>query len=301
MRVVALTVLALILVSASAADAAFPGANGRIVFVSTRASGADQDGDLYTIRADGKRVMTLTANRKFELSPSWSPGGKRIAFSRYDRTYAIHVMRADGTGVRKVTSPPGQAPTWWKDFSPTWSPSGRRIAFVRQPPSPSKSYLAGELFVVNADGTGLRRLPLPAGEYGGLSWSPDGSRFAYLRQQHLYVVRADGSDTRQLFASESMLQGFDWSPDGKRIAVSVDLYPTHAILVGNVDGSGEDVLVPDVRAQDLAWSPDGRAIAFQTSDLRIAVADLTSGNVRMLESGRTQGADFLPDWQPTSN
>lgn len=53
------------------ADASFPGSNGRIVFVRNRASP-----DIYTIAPDGRRLKTLTANRSFELSPRWSPGGK---------------------------------------------------------------------------------------------------------------------------------------------------------------------------------------------------------------------------------
>ena len=119
--------------AAPRAGATFPGRNGLIVFVSNRApsSRADRDGDLYTIGADGRRLKALTANRSFELSPRWSPGGKRIVFSRYvnaDDVYALHVIRADGSGLKKVTSPRGM-----NDVSPSWSPSGRRLAFVRAP------------------------------------------------------------------------------------------------------------------------------------------------------------------------
>jgi Tol biopolymer transport system component len=111
-------------------------------------------------------------------------------------------------------------------------------------------------------------------------------------------MRADGSEVRQLFASYPMIMGFAWSPDGRRIAAAQDLYPKHEIDVVNVDGTGEAVLVPDVRAADLAWSPDGRKLALRTQEFRIAIADIASGRVRALDTGAGEGVDSQPDWQP---
>lgn len=288
--------------AAPRAGATFPGRNGLIVFVNNRApsSRADMDNDLYTIGADGRRLKALTSNRSNELSPKWSPGGKRIAFSRYGRdmarcmdcgTYAIHVMRADGTGAGRITSASGVS-----DHFPSWSPSGRRIAFVRQSALP-RGYLTGQVFVVNVDGKRLRRIVAERGEYANLTWSPDGTSFAFLRQQHLYVMRADGSAVRQLFASYPWVTGFAWSPDGRRLAAAHD-YPEPGIDVVNADGTGQAVLVPDVRAADLAWSPDGRKLALRTQGFRIAVADIASGRVRVLDTGAGEGVDSQPDWQP---
>jgi TolB protein len=292
--VLLLFVLVVALAATARADASVPGRNGLIVFVRNQPVSpgqATRGGDLYTMRADGSRLKRLTDNGTFERSPSWSPGGKRIAFSRYNRTYGITVMRADGSGVRRITSPRGM-----NDISPSWSPSGRRIAFVRAPANSKGGYCA-RVHVVNADGTGLTRVTPECNQYGELAWSPDGRRFAFLRWgSELYVMDADGSDVRQLLATTPLVSTFAWSPDARRIAFTRGDLP--GIWVVNGDGTGEASLVPEVRASDLAWSPDGREIAFQTVDQRIAVATIGTGSVRVVGAGGMAREDIQPDWQP---
>ena len=282
--------------AAPRAGATFPGRNGLIVFVSNRApsSRADRDGDLYTIGADGRRLKALTSNRSNELSPKWSPGGKRIAFSRFANVanvYALRVVRADGSGLKKITSPRGM-----NDISPSWSPSGRRLAFVRAPANSKGGYCA-RVHVVNADGAGLTRVTPECNQYGDLAWSPDGRHFAFRRWgSELYVMDTDGSDVRRLLAGTPLVSGFAWSPDARRIAFTRGDLP--GIWAVNADDTGEAVLVPDVRAANLSWSPDGREIAFQTVDQRIAVATIGTGSVRVLGAGGMAREDFQPDWQP---
>lgn len=259
----------------------------RVVFAAEQ---AEKDGDIYTMDSAGGSVRRLTANFRYELQPKWSPDGTKIVFSRFDGVYAIYVMRADGTGVMKITSPSGT-----NDLSPSWSPSGRQIAFVRQSAQP-RGYLTGQVFVVNADGRGLRRISGEPGEYSGLSWSPDGTSFAYLRQGYLYLMRPDGLDARRLLSSYPSVMGFAWSPDGGRLAAGHD-YPDPGIDGVNVDGTGQAVLVPGVRAGDLSWSPNGRKLALRTPELRIAVADIATGRVSVLDTGVARGADSSPDWQ----
>jgi len=280
-----------------AADASFPGRNGRLVFVSDRAASpgqAERDGDLYTIGADGRGLKTLTADRIFEWTPKWAPRGKRLVFSRFvaaANVYALHVVRADGSGLKKTTSPRGM-----NDISPSWSPSGRRIAFVRAPAN-SKGWACARVHVVNADGTGLTRVTPECNQYGELAWSPDGRHFAFRRSgSELYVMDADGSDTQRLLAWIPLVNGFAWSPDGRRIAFTRADLP--GIWAVNADDTGEAALVPDVQADNLSWSPDGREIAFRTVDYRIAVATIGTGSVRVLGAGGMARQDFQPDWQP---
>jgi Tol biopolymer transport system component len=101
-------------------------------------------------------------------------------------------MNADGSDARRVATK-----ATWGD--PAWSPDGRRIAFRRYDGQLGfRSAWPSDLFVVNADGSGLRRLTRQAANLRWFAWSPDGRTIAFLRNGDVYVVNADGSEERRL-------------------------------------------------------------------------------------------------------
>ena len=100
-------------------------------------------------------------------------------------------MNADGSNARRVA-----AKATWGD--PAWSPDGRRIAFRRFDGRLFGSAGPSDLFVVNADGSGLRRLTRHAENVRWFAWSPDGRTIAFLRNREVYIVKADGSGERRL-------------------------------------------------------------------------------------------------------
>ena len=95
------------------------------------------------------------------------------------------------------------------------SPTGR-IAF--------NSYRDGnsEIYVINADGSGLQRLTSNDDKDTCPAWSPDGTMIAFVsdrdRNHEIYVMRADGSDQRRLTDTPGSEFHPDWSPDGAYIA-----------------------------------------------------------------------------------
>ena len=112
--------------------AAFPGANGRIVFESDRDSPGAAGTEIYTANADGSDPRRLTVNTVADTDPAYSPDGSKIAFTRSND---IWVMNADGSGPRNLTDHPAQ------DTSPAWSPDGKRLAFVSTRGGGSDIYL----------------------------------------------------------------------------------------------------------------------------------------------------------------
>ena len=170
---------------------------------------------------------------------------------------ALLVTPAFGIGDRLlglIQSTPGPPEV----RSPVWSPDGRRIAFT------SRREGNSEVYVVNADGSGQRRLTRNAAGDFGPTWSPDGRKIAFERLGAtqssvgaLYVVNADGSGQRMLARRGSHPA---WSPDGRTIAF---MWRFH-LYVMNADGSEHRVLtrVGSGQKSSLAWSPDGRKLAF---------------------------------------
>ena len=81
----------------------------RIVFMC-RIGGGAADFEICVINADGSSQVQLTNNTVFDGTPTWSPDGQQIAFSAQvgvPRIQQVFVMKADGTEVTQITSPPG--------------------------------------------------------------------------------------------------------------------------------------------------------------------------------------------------
>ena len=176
---------------------------------------------MYTVRAsDGGDLRRLT---DFGDTPGdFSPDGTHISFVGSDSNGALRLYVADiNGGTPAPITPAGLALV--DDFGGTWSPTGNEIVFVARPTSDSRR----ALWVVNADGTGLRQLPIP--DCGGLlsapasrsiacdapSWAPDGTRIAFTRfsakthVKNIYTVNPDGTDLVQVTRT-----GFqDFAPD----------------------------------------------------------------------------------------
>src|SRR5207237_550374 len=131
--------------------------------------------------------LTTRASFWNETRPAWSPDGSRIVFLA-DRDFPvgnteIYTIGADATGLTRLTTYPA------KDDFPSWSPDGSRIVFSR-----GRSTLAGEIYVMDADGTAVRQLTLPRLEPVAFGTAPKrplaGSTFAVV----MLVAEASGAD-----------------------------------------------------------------------------------------------------------
>jgi Tol biopolymer transport system component len=240
-----LGVLGTVLVSA------FVSAAGSSV-VPTRIAVATTGGGIVLIEAGGRRLATLTRPRRqgvLDWGPAWSPDGKRIAFVRTTdahRSFHVYVMRADGSGVRRLTN--GQF-----DESPSWSPAGRLIAYES----------ADGLRVVRPDGSGRRLVP------GTGTSGPDWSR----------PFAADPSWTpagRLVYSFHPEIP-VDWPASCKRLSSRCGW-----VWTSRVDGRSRHFLV---RGRDAHWSPDGRQVVFTPPDGGVATIAAAGGRSRFLGRG----------------
>ena len=139
--------------------------------------------ELFLISADGPEDSPITHIASSAADPAWSPDGKRIVYvllSGDDGYHKLETMDPSGNDRRTIVPLDEGA-----IFKPAWSPDGRRIAF-------SKCLQTCNLFVVNADGTGLQQLTVIDGVFGA-TWSPDGSRIGFT-----IWPRGSGSDAEQI-------------------------------------------------------------------------------------------------------
>ena len=109
------------------------------------------------------------------------------------------------------------------------------------PTTPADSNI--EIYVINADGSGERRLTRNPGNDFGSAWSPDGRKIAFGRgagghSEQIYVMNADGSGQRRLTRLAAYNSVLAWLPDGKIAFVSFHGPNDFEIYVMNADGSG---------------------------------------------------------------
>src|SRR5215210_7011784 len=125
--------LALVMaVGAKPAQAAYPGANGKIVFTSDRTTGEGVDNptrdyEIFSMNPDGRGLKQLTFNTASDTSPSISANGSEVAFtSNRDGNFEIYVMDSDGTDQSRFTN------NSVTDDNPTISPNGFTVAYESQ-------------------------------------------------------------------------------------------------------------------------------------------------------------------------
>jgi tricorn protease-like protein len=276
----------------------------RIAFDSNR----DGNFDIFVMNSDGSEVVQLTRSLTAALSdwiwvhtasdghPAWSPDGSQIIFvSSRDNgmmTYVdtdIYVMEADGAGMANLTH--GYSSV---EYRPNWSPDGKSIVFEgdRDPAqrSPDTVELNWDLYVVNADGSGVQRLTFASVPEGQAAWSPDGTQLAYASEWEdrcdIYVMEPSGRNFLQLTSGPGSAEEPDWSPDGSWIVFSSDRDGSWHLYVMGANGSNVTQLTfgpgndhqPD-------WSPDGRQIAFASDrdgDLDIYVMNADGSGIVQL-------------------
>jgi Tol biopolymer transport system component len=231
------------------------------------------------------------------------PGANgRIAYN-IPGTLGIATIDPDGSNPTPLTSA--------REVSPAWSPDGTKIAFSWLNPAAGNR----DIYVMNADGTGVTQLTTDPLSDVNPSWSPDGTKLVFTSNRaddgngnhlnEIWTMNADGSNQTQLTHSVRADFG-DWSPDGSRIAYIGNDGNTPAVRVVNADGTNDTAVVASsFIGTGISWAPDGSRIAYSKDAPQTSIYTIRpdgTGDFQLTRlppmAGFLTGGDTDPSWSP---
>jgi Tol biopolymer transport system component len=283
--------------AAAPAEAAFPGANGKIAVARYVPTGGPAA--VLVVNPNGTGFAKLITDG-INQSPYWSADGSKIAFQRITGNPGgseLFQANADGTGVVQLTHN-----QYW-DEGVRWSPSGDRIVFTSQRPDNWDLYLKDL-----GSGHVTRLTDSPAVDWAA-EFSPDGTAVAFVstRSGGHYDIWTKNLTTGAV-ARVTTFRGADlfpsWSPDGSKIAFQSMRSGSGDIWVKNLNtGVSTRITTSPYPDRYPAWSPDGTKIVFSASNAN-GITNLWTVKVNTLAlnqvTSQTGGLGFgVSSWQPT--
>lgn len=258
-----------------------------------RVTGTVEDRDVkevYIADYDGENQRRITVNRALNLTPSWSPDGRAIAYTSYRTGFPDILISNIYQGTMETpTKGTGQ------NYLPVFSPDGTRIAFA------SSREGNQEIYVMNRDGSGIRRLTNHPNIDFTPTWSPTGTQIAFTSDRggspSIWVVGADGLGLRRLTFGEYADRP-TWSPAPyNEIAYAARTGPGFDIKVLEVStGDTRQITFGEGTNESPAWAPNGRHMAFSSTrggKVQVFTVDRDGRNVRQVTR---DGNNQTPNW-----
>ncbi|HEV8438886.1 MAG TPA: Tol-Pal system beta propeller repeat protein TolB [Methylomirabilota bacterium] len=249
--------------------------------------------EIYVMDYDGAGPARLTTNQSINLSPSWSPDTRSIAFTSYAGSGYPYLYRLFPFERRPMQLLAGHSGI---NTSPAWSPDGRSVALTLSKDGNP------EVYVLTLATGALRRLTTWSGIDTEPTWSPTGREIAFVSDRsgpaQIYLMDAEGANVRRLTNS-----GFNtqprWSPKGDAI-VFTSRQGNHDLWAVSPDSSSLRQLTAGPGDNESAsWAPNGRHLVFQsnrsgTFQLFTMLADGTE----QLQLSKGPGETTSAAWSP---
>jgi TolB protein len=247
--------------------------------------------EVYVADYDGANQQRVTTNGRLNLSPSWSPDGRSIAYTSYMKIMPQLLVSNVYQGTMDiVTNDRSQA------MLPVFSPDGTKISFM------SDRDGQFEIYSMNRDGSNVRRLTTNEADDGSPTWSPTGTQIAFTSNRsgrpQIWLMDADGSNPRRITFNDTWADRATWSPA-----------PYNEIAYAGQTGPGFDIKIYDVATgqthvitdgsgsnESPTFSPNGRHIAFISTRAGKAQIYTMARDGKQLTKITSAGANTYPNW-----
>ena len=249
--------------------------------------------NIYISDYDGANQTRVTVSRSLDITPAWSPDRNSIAYTSYRSDFPDILIQFIYEG--RVPFKPAAGSSERQNFLPAWSPDGTQLAFT------SNRDHNNEIYVVNRDGTNLRRLTNHPSIDVTPTWSPTGNQIAFTSDRtgspQIWIMNADGSEPQRI-TNEGFCDRPTWSPA-----------PFNEIAYASRSGAGFDIKIFSFATrtsttitdgigsnESPAFSPNGRHLAFTSTRAgkeQIFLIDRDGKNLRQITR---QGMNRYPNW-----
>jgi TolB protein len=269
---------------------ALPGvARTKLTFSSDRdrekVSGTVENRDVkevYISDYDGANQRRVTVNRALNITPTWSPDGRAIAYTSYRKGFPDVLISLIYQG-RLEEPTKGRAQNWL----PAWSHDGTRIAFT------SNRDGNPELYVMNRDGSNVRRITNHPSIDTTPTWSPTGTQIAFTSDRsgspQIYVVGADGLNVRRIAAGSP-------APYNE-LAFVCRWGPGYDIAIYDfASGAPKRVTFGEGSNESPSFSPTGRHLVFTSTRAGRSHVFTIGRDGKGVRQITRVGNNFTPDW-----
>jgi TolB protein len=252
--------------------------------------------NIYQSDYDGANQSRLTVNRSIDIAPAYAPDLSVIAYTSYKSGYPDIILQS----LRDARLPtmPAHGSSDAQNFLPAWSPDGTKLAFMSNRDGSGNT----EIYIVNRDGTGLRRLTNHPGADSTPTWSPTGQQLAFTSDRsgnpQIYIINADGTGLQRIDCDSALCDRATWSPA-----------PLNEIAYASRSGAGFDIRIFEIATRQSrtitdgigsnespSFAPNGRHLAFasdRTGRMQIYTIARDGTGLRQITKN---GSNRYPNW-----